>query len=83
MDQGSGIAEEDLPHIFDRFYRGSSRGKQRGSGLGLAIVASIIQRHGGHMGVRSKVGAGTTFLFELPRPRTARTALKSRKSSAA
>jgi len=66
-DQGSGIIEEDLPYIFDRFYRGSSKGTQRGSGLDPSIVASIIERHNSHMGVRSRVGTGTTFLFELPR----------------
>ncbi|HOE96771.1 MAG TPA: ATP-binding protein [Candidatus Sumerlaeota bacterium] len=67
QDQGVGIAEADLPHIFDKFYRGMGRGRQKGTGLGLAIVKHTIELHGGHLGVRSEVGAGTTFRIELPR----------------
>jgi signal transduction histidine kinase len=67
-DQGQGIADRDLPHIFDRFYRGASGARrQKGTGLGLAIVKHIVERHGGHLGVRSVVGQGTTFRIELPR----------------
>lgn len=66
-DRGSGIADQDLPHIFDRFYRGSSRGQQKGTGLGLALVKHIVENHGGHLGVRSEVGRGTTFRLEFPR----------------
>ncbi len=66
-DQGAGIGDADLPHVFDKFYRGASRGRQRGTGLGLAIVKHIIEGHGGHLGLRSEVGAGTTFRIELPR----------------
>ena len=66
-DQGPGIADRDLPHIFDRFYRGARQGHQKGTGLGLAIVKHIIERHGGHIGVRSEIGEGSAFRFELPR----------------
>ncbi|MEN6626747.1 MAG: ATP-binding protein [Candidatus Sumerlaeia bacterium] len=66
-DQGSGIDERDLPHIFDKFYRGRRQGRQKGTGLGLAIVKHIVERHGGHIGVRSEMGEGTTFRIELPR----------------
>lgn len=66
-DQGSGIDERDLPHIFEKFYRGRRQGKQKGTGLGLAIVKHIVERHGGHIGVRSELGEGTAFRIELPR----------------
>ncbi|MHB9132295.1 MAG: hybrid sensor histidine kinase/response regulator [Armatimonadota bacterium] len=61
IDNGQGIPEGDLPKIFDPFYSGSS-----GSGLGLAIVHTIIAKHGGHIGVTSQLGAGTTFTIYLP-----------------
>jgi signal transduction histidine kinase len=73
-DTGSGIAESDLPHVFDRFWQ-ASHGAQRGAGLGLAIVKGIVEAHGGGIRVRSSVGQGTTFFFtiptvaETPRPR--------------
>lgn len=66
-DQGSGIDERDLPHIFEKFFRGKRQGKQKGTGLGLAIVKHIVERHGGHIGVRSELGEGSTFRIELPR----------------
>ena len=66
-DQGPGIGEQDLTHIFEKFYRGSRQGRQKGTGLGLAIVKHIIELHGGHLGVRSEVGHGTTFRIDLPR----------------
>ena len=67
IDLGGGIADKDLPHIFDKFYRGTRQGGQKGTGLGLAIVKHTIENHGGHLGVRSEVGYGTTFRIELPR----------------
>jgi signal transduction histidine kinase len=68
-----GIGPEELPHIFDRFYRGSRANEARGSGsgLGLAIVRSIVEMHGGRVAVESRVGSGTNFSVTLPAdPRT-------------
>ena len=69
QDEGQGIAPEDLPFIFDRFYRSdkSRTRKDGGSGLGLAIVKELIQLHGGKIEVESELGKGTTFTIELPR----------------
>ncbi len=65
-DAGSGIAPEDLPHIFDRFYRGDKARLQNGkSGLGLAIAKSIIEAHGGSIAVESSPGQGATFTISL------------------
>ncbi|MFN3374634.1 MAG: ATP-binding protein, partial [Chloroflexus sp.] len=67
-DTGSGIAPEDVPHVFERFYR-ADRGRARahgGSGLGLAIAERIIALHGGQIGVESALGKGTRFWFWLP-----------------
>lgn len=66
-DNGCGIPSEDLPHIFDRFYRAdASRNSNRGgSGLGLAISKKIIEDHGGRIWAESDVGMGTTILFSL------------------
>jgi two-component system, OmpR family, manganese sensing sensor histidine kinase len=63
-----GIPAEDLPHIFDRFYRvDTARSKQTGGfGLGLAIVQQIIQAHQGQLTVTSQPGSGSTFQIELP-----------------
>ncbi|MCM3566749.1 ATP-binding protein [Neobacillus mesonae] len=69
IDSGSGIPEEDLPFIFERFYKADkarTRGKS-GTGLGLAIVKHIIDAHQGAISVHSKLGQGTTFSFFLPR----------------
>ncbi|MFW6069999.1 MAG: sensor histidine kinase [bacterium] len=67
-DTGSGIAAEDLPHVFDRFYRGDrARAEGKGqSGLGLAIASSLVKMHGGTMAVDSTPGEGTTFSIRLP-----------------
>ena len=67
-DTGPGIAPDDLPHVFDRFYRADkSRQRDRGgSGLGLAIAKSIVESHGGRIGVESTPGESTTFIAELP-----------------
>jgi len=68
QDTGSGIAPEDLPFIFDRFWRGDrTRGERAShSGLGLAIAKQLIHAHGGTIEVQSEVGKGTTFILELP-----------------
>lgn len=66
-DTGAGIAEEDLPHIFDRFYYKTNPGqKEKSSGLGLAIVKKIIDLHETTISVHSKPDKGTTFSFQLP-----------------
>lgn len=68
-DNGPGIPADDLPHLFERFYRvdkGRSREKG-GTGLGLSIVKHIVQLHGGRVCVESKLGQGTHFFFILPR----------------
>jgi len=67
-DSGEGIVPEDLPYIFDQFYRGEkSRSRDTGgSGLGLAIARGIVEAHGGHIRVESAPGEGTRFLFILP-----------------
>jgi signal transduction histidine kinase len=69
QDSGSGIAPEDLPFIFDRFYR-ADPARQRhpgsGSGLGLAIARQLVQAHGGQIRAESAPGLGTTFQIDLP-----------------
>jgi signal transduction histidine kinase len=73
VDTGTGIDANELPRIFDRFYRGSRANEARGSGsgLGLAIVRSIVDMHHGTIAVDSRLGAGTRFTVLLPRdPRT-------------
>ncbi len=67
-DTGSGIPPEDLPHVFERFYR-ADRSRARatgGSGLGLTIAKQIIEAHGGQIWAQSWLGAGSTFAFSLP-----------------
>lgn len=69
-DSGPGIVRKDLPHIFDRFYRGSKTDKTLGSGLGLAIARATITAHHGTISVQSVVGKGSTFTISLPLHRT-------------
>ncbi|HEU0236236.1 MAG TPA: HAMP domain-containing sensor histidine kinase [Candidatus Limnocylindrales bacterium] len=68
-DTGVGIDASELPHIFERFYRGSRANEARGSGsgLGLAIVRSIVEMHGGTVAVTSRLGTGSRFTVNLPR----------------
>ena len=82
-DDGPGIRPEDLPHVFERFYRapGAPGG---GTGLGLAIAAWIVDRHGGRIAVSNRAGGGARFLVWLPTtglgpvPRTAPQAADAR-----
>ncbi|HEX9245751.1 MAG TPA: HAMP domain-containing sensor histidine kinase, partial [bacterium] len=68
IDMGCGIAAEDLPHLFDRFYRANRVRAQAsgGSGLGLAIAQSIAKAHGGRIEIESRIGSGTTVTVWLP-----------------
>ncbi len=68
QDNGTGIDPKDLPHIFERFYRGDKSRKQKEgeTGLGLAIAKSLIEAHGGTISVESTIGKGTTFIISLP-----------------
>jgi signal transduction histidine kinase len=67
-DSGEGIHAEDIPHIFERFYRGEkSRNRGTGgAGLGLAIARGIVRAHGGDIRVESQAGKGTQFTFHIP-----------------
>ncbi len=69
-DTGAGISLEHLPHVFERFYRADAtqprQGSNRGSGLGLAIAKSIVENHGGEIGVSSQAGVSTIFWADFP-----------------
>jgi len=67
-DQGIGIPEEALPHIFDRFYRAENSVARQisGTGLGLTIARALVELHGGHIWAHSRVSKGSTFYFTLP-----------------
>ncbi len=67
-DTGRGIPAEELPHIFDKYRRGSSTGGVRGHGLGLAICRDLVRAMGGEILVVSREGEGCTFSFRLPAP---------------
>ena len=73
-DEGIGIAEADLPYVFDTAYRAPAAQsvKRAGSGLGLAIAKRIVEQHGGEIKIQSQMGKGTTVIFNLPvyRPNT-------------
>ena len=67
-DTGIGIAAEDMPRLFEKFYRGKAREARArvGTGLGLAIVRSIAERHNGRVWVESEEGKGSTFYLQIP-----------------
>ncbi len=80
-DHGPGVAEQDLPYVFDRFFRGAnSRGRQ-GSGLGLAIVRQVIEQHGGEVEAANAPDGGAVFTLHLPT--VAAEPVESHRSSAA
>jgi two-component system OmpR family sensor kinase len=69
-DSGPGIRPEDLPHVFDRFYRAAGA-PGGGTGLGLAIAAWIVERHGGRIAATNRDGGGARFSVRLPLDRPA------------
>ncbi len=68
-DTGTGISQDDLPHIFKQFYRCDQSRSKQGSGLGLSLVRAIVISHGGEIAVKSSLGEGTIFTIVLPRGR--------------
>lgn len=78
-DHGEGIPPEDLPNIFDRYYRARKDAGKAGTGLGLSITKAILQQHGFAFGVNSAVGQGATFWFEMKDTRPTGTALPKPK----
>ncbi len=68
IDNGIGIPDEDIPHIFDVAYRSPETliARRKGTGLGLAIVKQIVEQYGGHISAKSELGKGTTITLELP-----------------
>jgi len=65
-DTGVGIAREDLPRVFERFYKADRSRAGSGTGMGLAIAKHIVEAHGGSIWVQSQEGKGSTFSFRLP-----------------
>jgi signal transduction histidine kinase len=66
-DEGVGIQQDDLPHVFDRFYRGTNVVERfAGTGLGLANARELVELHGGTISVESAEGKGSTFVVRLP-----------------
>jgi two-component system phosphate regulon sensor histidine kinase PhoR len=65
-DTGIGISKEEIPHVFERFYKGDKARTGGGAGLGLAIAKHIVEAHGGNIWVHSEEGKGSTFGFSLP-----------------
>jgi PAS domain S-box-containing protein len=70
VDTGHGIAAEDVPHVFARFWQKRQAAATRGTGLGLAIVRGIVEAHGGEVNLESSLGNGSRFSFTIPRNRS-------------
>ncbi len=68
VDTGIGIAEDELPRVWERLFRGDRSRSEKGLGLGLSLVKAIVEAHGGSVNVSSAVGAGTTFTLRFPLP---------------
>ena len=66
VDTGPGIPADEVPRLFDRFFRASTAANVPGTGLGLAIAKVIVEAHGGSMSVESELGVGSTFRLILP-----------------
>jgi two-component system sensor histidine kinase BaeS len=66
-DTGPGIGADELPHVFDRFWRGRGSGAAQGLGLGLAVVRELVSAHHGSVRVESDGESGTSVVVELPR----------------
>jgi two-component system, OmpR family, sensor histidine kinase BaeS len=67
-DTGAGIASDELPHVFERFWRGRQAGRVAGSGIGLAVVHTLVEAHQGSVSVTSEPDAGTRFVVGFPQP---------------
>lgn len=65
-DSGPGIPATELPHLFDRFYRGDRSRHLPGNGLGLSLARAVAHAHGGEIRVESSPGTGSTFILSLP-----------------
>jgi PAS domain S-box-containing protein len=73
MDEGPGIAQEDIPHIFDRFYRSSQAAqKTKGAGLGLYLAKAVVEAHGGNIWIDNQSKKGTSICFTLPKSQSNR-----------
>ena len=68
IDTGNGVKQEDIPYVWDRYYKDKTTHKRalQGTGLGLSIVKNVLELHGAKYGVSSISGKGATFWFELP-----------------
>jgi two-component system phosphate regulon sensor histidine kinase PhoR len=66
QDTGVGIPDEDVPRIFERFYKADRARSGGGTGLGLSIARHIVEGHGGKIGLESRLGEGSTFFFTIP-----------------